>query len=245
MYDDHEVLRQMESHAELFLVLVSLAAASSVVWYVANLYTAWRTRRHPVPLGMCYFWVAHDMSISLGLGLDQSVADHPYIVALRWGMAPLAVCNLVYLYSIMRFGRSELAPHLNRNLYITVLAVGAAITTLNWIVLKNALGDGLYLVTLALSASAAPPWTAALLWRRRSRAGISRIAWDAFAVIIPGIFGCTLVLGGPFVEWPWITLGVLATLGGIGAAVMIHRAPAHPLGTPGDGNAPPARPARC
>jgi hypothetical protein len=226
MYDPQQVLMAIDQHKRGILALCGLAMICNYTWFFAAVRQGFRDRVFPIPIFCTYFWLAGDGSMVLRYNEWFHVYDHWYLKLFWLALCFTVLCELVFLYMTLRFGKDELAPNWSQAQFNVVILSGFIVTAVTWSFVKAHMGDDLYISYFHLANMAGPPFAAALLIRRRSRAGTSTLIWSAYTLMVASWFtACDLWFGPPFDSTIFVLFYIVCTLAAAGMIVAVRRAP--------------------
>jgi hypothetical protein len=228
-YDPAEVLRSIDQHRVALLVPCAIAFVLNYVWFVDAMRVARRERRYSMPIAATYAFMAHDLAYVGHFSTWFGDGGHWFSKLFWVGMSLSFGMELVLLWQTIEYGWAEHAPHWSRSRWTGAVLAGAAGTITLWWILKGALADPLFLMSLGLITAAYPPMGTALLLHRRSRAGQTVLMWAAYTGLTMFWFPATTFgFGHQFRSGPWIGLWVLSTGWGAVNTWLVARAPARP-----------------
>jgi hypothetical protein len=232
MYDPYRVLAAIDQHKWGVLALCSLAMLCNYTWFIAAVRQGFRDRVFPIPVFCTFFWLAGDASMVMRYDLWFNVYDHWYVKLFWLALVFTVLCELVFLYMTLRFGREELLPSWTPTQFRLLVFSGLIVTVVTWSFVKVHLRDDLYISYFHLANMAGPPFAAALLVRRRSRAGTTPLIWGAYTVMVASWFlACALWFGSPFDSTMCIVFYCVCTASAAAMTVAVGRMPAYaPLG---------------
>lgn len=143
-----------------------------------------------------------------------------------WLALLITTCfELVFLATIIRFGREEIAPHLSQPQF-TAVCIGALVVAVAlWAVFKANVDDPLYLTTFLLTITWCLPSLTALHLRRGVRRGMSVRQLVAYCGMALGYVLLTIVVFEFHSFW-WIALCVVTLAWGAVVAWAVSRSPA-------------------
>ncbi len=226
IYDPTMVLAAVDRHKWGVIALCGAAMIFNYTWFIAAWRQGLRDRTYPVPLFCTLFWLVGDGSVVLNYDLWFNVYDHWY-VKLFWAALVLTVlCELVFIYLTLRFGRAELVPSWTQGQFVALVLAGLVLMIVTWSVVKRAIGDELFITYFHLANMAGPAFGAALMLRRRSRAGTAPLVWDAYTVMVACWFlACALWFGPPFASPQMILFYAACTATAAAMAIAVRRMP--------------------
>ena len=142
----------------------------------------------------------------------------------RW----LTVINeLVFLWLTLRFGRKEFAPRLTQPQFTALVLAWLAMMVVGFELVKSWIGDPLYINYFHLANLIGPPFAAAMVVRRGTRAGTSPLIWGAYTVMVASWFTATaLWFGEAFTTPGHFALYAVSTAGAAGMFLFVRRLPA-------------------
>jgi hypothetical protein len=224
MYDAHQVLAAIDQHRWGILYLCSIAMICNYTWFFAAVRQGFKDRVFPIPIFCTFFWLAGDASMVLRYDLWFHVYDHWYVKLFWLALCFTVICELIFLYMTLRFGRDELLPSWSQTQFRALVFAGLAITAVTWSFVKAHMSDDLYISYFHLANMAGPPFAAAMLIRRGSRAGTTTLIWAAYTVMVASWFLATaLWFGSPFDTAPFIIFYLICTASAAAMTVAVSR----------------------
>jgi hypothetical protein len=224
MYDPRLVLAAIDAHKWQIIALCSLAMLCNYIYFISAVRQGFRDRVFPVPMFCTFFWLAGDGSMVARYDLWFNVYDHWYL-KLFWAALVLTVlCELVFLYMLLKFGRNELLPSWTQSQFRALVFAGLIVSTVVWVFVKEAIRDDLYITYFHLANMAGPLFGAAQVIRRRSTAGTNPLIWSAYTVMVASWFtACALWFGPPFASSNYLALYAACTLSAAAMAIFVRR----------------------
>lgn len=230
MYDAESVLRIVDDHVVLVVLLGALALAANWTYFFECARLAQRDRCTPMALWATTIFIGHDGSYLLHAdqwfnGYDGVPGS--WFPPLFWvGLIVTFTFECIFFVQTVRFGRREIAPRLTQQQWVGYCLGALVAGFVFWSVVKTYLDDDLYLMTFLVTFGMCAPATIPAMIRRGSRLGTGIVQMWAYALI--GVFYIALtvlVLGDPFDDVVWL-LGC-ATCLGLSAflLVLVHRLP--------------------
>src|ERR1700730_19346401 len=110
MYDPQQVLAAIDQHKWPILALCAFAMLCNYTWFIAAVRQGFRDRVFPIPMFCTFFWLAGHGSMVLRYDQWFNVYRHWYVELFWLALVFTVVCELVFLYMTLRFGREELLP---------------------------------------------------------------------------------------------------------------------------------------
>jgi len=226
VYDPYPVLASIDDHRWGILALCGLAMLCNYVWFIAAVRQGFRDRVYPIPVFCTYFWLAGDASMVLRYDLWFNVYDHWYLKLFWLALVFTVLCELIFLYMTLRFGREELLPSWSPMQFRALVVAGFIAAAVTWSFVKSQLHDDLYVSYFHLANMAGPLFAAALLIRRRSRAGTTPLIWGAYTVMVASWFlACALWFGTPFDSAMFVLFYAVCTVAAGAMTVAVSRLP--------------------
>ena len=240
MYEPYEVLASLDRNMWRIFALCGFAMICNYTWFFAAVRQGFRDRVVPVPVFCTLFWLAGDASMVMRYDLWFNVYDHWYLKLFWLALVFTVACELVFLYMTLRLGRKELAPGLSQPQFTILVLCGLAVMWVGWEMVKDLIGDPLYINYFHLANLVGPAMAAAQIFRRGNRAGTSPLIWWAYTAMVASWFiACALWFGGPFASAGFIVVYVVCTSAAAAGAVTVTRMPAYDPST-ADVDAPAA-----
>jgi hypothetical protein len=227
MYDYAPVLAALDANMWKVLALCGLAMVCNYTWFIAAVRQGLRDQTVPIPVFCTLFWLAGDASMVARYERWFVEIDHWY-VKLFWAALVLTVINeLVFLWLTLRFGRKELAPRLTQPQFTALVLAWLATMVIGFELVKAWIGDPLYINYFHLANLIGPPFAAAMVARRGTRAGTSPLIWGAYTVMVASWFTATaLWFGDAFTTPGHFALYVISTASAAAMFLFVRRLPA-------------------
>jgi hypothetical protein len=226
VYDPHQLLAMIDAHVAGILALCGVAMICNIVYFTETARVARRQRLYSMPPACTFLWLPHDAWFVAGYDTWFNGYGHWY-VELFWVALVLTVAfEVLFLVQAIRYGRGELLPSWSPRGFAALICAGAVAGAVVWGMVKHVLRDDLYAVSFGFTMALYPPFGVALLVRRRSGAGQSRLQWAAYTVMAAAWFSASAIFFGPaFRSWQWIALGLASVLGGLAVLYALGRVP--------------------
>lgn len=225
-YDPWAVLNAIEQHKVAVFALLGGALICNYIWYVEAVRVARRDRAYCIPLACTYVWLAHDASLVASYDKWFNKYDHWFMQMLWFGLVVTTVFEAYFIVLTIRYGHAELFPTLDRRAFIAAVLAGQVAVTAAWIVLKDMLGDELFLYSLGLAVVWYAPFGMAMAIRRGGRRGQTVKMWISYLGGTLGYFTASLWFGPYFRSWRWLTLGAVSVAWVLATACFIARSAA-------------------
>jgi hypothetical protein len=227
MYDYAPVLAALDANMWKVLALCGLAMVCNYTWFIAAVRQGLRDQTVPIPVFCTLFWLAGDASMVARYERWFVEIDHWY-VKLFWAALVLTVINeLVFLWLTLRFGRKEFAPRLTQPQFTGLVLAWLATMVVGFELVKEWIGDPLYINYFHLANLIGPPFAAAMVVRRGTRAGTSPLIWGAYTVMVASWFTATaLWFGDAFTTPGHFALYVISTASAAAMFLFVRRLPA-------------------
>ncbi|HWO25748.1 MAG TPA: hypothetical protein VNO30_43720 [Kofleriaceae bacterium] len=226
MYNPHLVLASIDQHRWAIIALCSFAMLCNYTWFFAAVRQGFRDRVVPVPIVCVFFWLVGDGTMVWHYDLWFNVYDHWYVKLFWFALVLTVICELIFMYMILRFGRKELTPSWSQGQFAILIISGVAVMLVVWLFVKVLIGDPLYITYFHLANMAGPAFGAAMLIRRRSRVGTTPLIWGAYTLMSGSWFlACALWFGPPFASLEFILLYVACTGAAAAMTVAVSRMP--------------------
>jgi hypothetical protein len=227
MYDYALVLAALDANMGKVIALCGLAMACNYTWFIAAVRQGLRDQTVPIPIFCTLFWLAGDASMVARYERWFVEIDHWY-VKLFWAALVLTVINeLVFLWLTLRFGRKEFAPRLTQPQFTGLVLAWLATMVVGFELVKEWIGDPLYINYFHLANLIGPPFAAAMVVRRGTCAGTSPLIWGAYTVMVASWFTATaLWFGDAFTTPGHFALYVISTASAAAMFLFVRRLPA-------------------
>jgi hypothetical protein len=225
MYDASEVLQRIDDHLALVLVFGGLSFGCLFVYFYETARLGFAHRCAPMTLLAVSVFVVHDGNFVINFSDWFNKYDH-WLFKGFWAALVLTTCfELVFLWTIIKFGREEMAPRLSQRQFTLACLGGVVVAAVAWAAFKVNIDDPLYLISFMLTIFWCLPSITTLYMRRGVRRGMSvRQLW-AYCGMTLGYVLLTIVVFQFHAFW-WIALCAV-TLGWGGLMLWaVSRAPA-------------------
>jgi hypothetical protein len=226
MYDVQETLAHIDDHKWAVIALGAGALVLNFVFFWAALRQAQRDRVYSVPVFTTLFWLCGDSSFLWHYDRWFNTYDHWYPKLFWVGLVVTMLFEVAFLVQIIRYGRKELFPWGSQAQFtvLVLFALGAAIVT--WSMIRHVIGDGLWITYFGLASIAGPLAAAALISKRRSRAGQNPLIWIAYTGMVMCWFTAEILWFGPtFHGAEFIATGIVTIAASAGVAWAVTRLP--------------------
>ena len=224
-YDPTQVLSAIDANTVPFLLLFSLCMIGAVTWYIVSIRVARRDQLVSIPFICTVTWLPHDTSFLFLMG-EWIELGHWFPIGFSAMMIIFVGIELVWLSQMIKYGHKEYAPTTDQRIFAIgcvalIFMAGAA-----WFLLKSALNDPLYLVSMYLTIAYCPAAAIAIAWRRGSRQGQSILQWVGFMLMtVAYAIGSGLWWGEAFRSWPWVVYGIAVSASGLAVIAVLLRLP--------------------
>jgi hypothetical protein len=227
MYDSTPVLAALDANMWKVLALCGVAMACNYTWFIAAVRQGLRDETVPIPIFCTLFWLAGDASMVARYERWFVEIDHWY-VKLFWAALVLTVINeLVFLWLTLRFGRREFAPRLTQPQFTALVLAWLATMVVGFELVKSWIGDPLYINYFHLANLLGPPFAAAMVVRRGTRAGTSPLIWGAYTMMVASWFTATaLWFGDAFTSTGHFALYAVSTASAAAMFLYVRTLPA-------------------
>jgi len=226
-YDTTAVLRQVDQHVVLVLVLCALALIGNYILWIENIRHGFRARVYSMPVPCLLFFLCHDLTFVASYHLWFHDIDHWFPKLWWFGLILTVMMELTFLGMFFKFGRKELASRVSQRAFVAATLVGLAFTAVGWAVIKSVMDDELFLVIFGFTVFWCGPWYFALTWRRGHAAGQTVLGWVGYLMMPLFYWPATMILSEVFRSVTWIALGIAAFLGGVINLGFVHHLNRH------------------
>jgi len=224
MYDATAALQAIDLHATTILACLMVTVVFAFIYFFIAFAMAVKQKVYVVPFIGAAVFLWHDFTFVLMYNQWFHVYNHWWVKMWWYALCGTVFLELVMLYQVYRYGHQELWPNLSKRAFGALIVLGTLGIGMMWALVKISLGDPLFFITFAITASFSVPFHTALMSRRQSRAGqsiameLSTIVmlWSltgAFAQIAPffrsaGYLGFVAV----FTLWPLANVALILRL---------------------------------
>jgi hypothetical protein len=228
VYDSVQVLRAIDEHTLGVFGFLVISVGGMYLWFIEGLRVSRRDRAYAFPAAVTLFYLAHDTSFVVRV--DKWLGYDHWFVYLWWAALVLtSLMELVCLRQVWRYGREELAPTLSPRAFGWALVGAFGCAEVLWSAVKHALGespaagDDLFMFSFGATVLFYPPFTIAMMLRRRSSRGQTVLMWVGFGGIGVGYFGASIAYFGPaFRGWEWVTMAIVSVLACVLGGGLVH-----------------------
>jgi hypothetical protein len=245
MYDVRQVIAQQNANEWKIIAVCTVAMMFNYGWFFSALRVARRDRRYSVPVFCTLFWLVGDSSFLWHFHTWFHTYKNWY-TELFWVALIFTVCfEVAFTVQLIQYGRDELVPSWTQRQFTALVLGGVGTAIVWWSLVRHVLSDPLWIIYFDFANFVGPFFGAALLLRRRSRAGQTAAIWWCYAAMsFCWYLAQTLWFGSPFHSDEYIFLGAFCVVASVGMAYAVGRVPAYePAPTPGPGPEPVATPA--
>lgn len=226
MYDPIEVLGNIDDHQVAIIALCGAAMIFNYLWFFAAFRVARRDRHYSIPLFCTFFWLAHDASFVWRFDEWFHTYDHWYTKLFWVALVFTVLFEIAYIAQAITYGRDELLPSWSQTQFAALMVAGVIGALLVWSFVKHVLADPLYIASFDVANVAMPLLGPALLIRRGSTAGQSRVVWGGYLAMVTCWFTAHILWFGPaFQSFEYISLWVVCTVGCVGMLYALGRMP--------------------
>lgn len=226
MYDGHETLASIDSHAVSILVLCALAMVCNYTWFFASYVIARREKVYSIPIFCTLFWFAGDASFVARYDTWFDTYHHWY-VELFWGALLFTVLfEVLFIVQAIQYGRKELLPSASPRQFAALIIAGAVAAVVVWNFLNDSMGDPIAVAYFSVANAALPLMYVGILMRRRTSAGTAPLVWWGYLGMITCWFLAIALFFGPeFRSFWYLALWAVCTIAGAGVLVAVKRLP--------------------
>lgn len=226
MYDGHETLASIDSHAVSILVLCALAMVCNYTWFFASYVIARREKVYSIPIFCTLFWFAGDASFVARYDTWFDTYHHWY-VELFWGALLFTVLfEVLFIVQAIQYGRKELLPSASPRQFAALIIAGAVAAVVIWNFLNDSMGDPIAVAYFSVANAALPLMYVGILMRRRTSAGTAPLVWWGYLGMITCWFLAIALFFGPeFRSFWYLALWAVCTIAGAGVLVAVKRLP--------------------
>lgn len=211
MYDPQTILRAIDDHTVVVLLLFGAAMVLQNVAMVAAVVMTRREGWISIPLPCTFLWFAHDLGVVVRFDTWFHTYDHWFLRLFWLGLLAALLLELVFLAQASWVGRKEYLPDGSQAQWNALLLGGAAFVVLCWEYQKTIWDDPLYQALAATTLYLLPLATVPLVLRRGSAVSQSPVIYGCFAAMVPLWWGTTAgFYGDAFTTWQYLTSGVVA-----------------------------------
>jgi uncharacterized membrane protein len=224
MYDASEVLQRIDDHLALVLIFGGLSFGCLFVYFYETARLGFAHRCAPMTLLAVSVFVVHDGNFVINFDDWFNGYDH-WLFKGFWAALVVTTCfELVFLWTIIKFGREEMAPRLSQRDFTFACLGGVVAAAAGWAAFKESIDDPLYLISFMLTIFWCLPSISTLYMRRGVRRGMSvRQLW-AYCGMTLGYVLLTIVVFQFHAFW-WIALCTVTLGWGVGMLLAVSRAP--------------------
>ncbi|WP_330461642.1 hypothetical protein OIB37_35140 [Streptomyces sp. NBC_00820] len=241
MYDPHEFLRVVDDHKVPVLIGGTITMLLNYAWFYEAIRVARKDRAFPVPAACLFLWFAHDGLFVWSYPLWFHTYDHWFLKLFWVAIVVTALCELLFLRDLLRYGRAETAPSLTQGRFRVGVVLAMAGVWVTWVVLHQVMNDPLNIYAFFVVNILYPVFGTAMTLRRGSRRGQTTMMWVYCTLETTAwVLTCVLFLGDMFRSWPWLSLGAVMILWTAAGAVLVHRSPSYAAQEPAPLSAQPA-----
>ena len=227
MYDPVKVLAAMDVNRVPISIVFGFGMLFSNLWYIVTLRDARRDRVISMPLFVSATWLVHDGSYILNFQ-HWFAMGHWFPTFFWFSLLPIFIIEIIWVWQNIDYGRKEFYPWINgRNYTLGVMGV-IACAAAGWALLKWFINDPLYLISMYLTVSYYPAMSLAMIVRRRTSQGQSKLLWVCFILnFVPWTIVSYLWWGGGvFRSLPHVIYGMVVIASAIVVLTVLSRLPA-------------------
>ncbi|MDB5968395.1 MAG: hypothetical protein JWQ90_845 [Hydrocarboniphaga sp.] len=173
MYDAHAALLAIDQHTFTIMACLLSTAFFVFVYFFIAFAMARKQQVYVVPFIGSAVFLWHDFSFVLMYDKWFHFYNHWWVKMWWFALCATVVLEVVMLYQVYRYGHKELWPNLSKRAFGMLIVLGTIGIGLLWALVKVSLGDELFFITFAITASFSVPFHTAVMSRRQSRAGQS------------------------------------------------------------------------
>jgi hypothetical protein len=225
MYDAHEVLRLVDDRTVLVLLFGGLSFGSLFVYFGETMRLGFADRVAPMTLLATTTFVAHDGNFVLNFDDWFNGYDHWLLKGFWLALVITTGIELVFLWTITRFGREEIAPGLSQQQFTIACGLALVAAVSLWAVFKTSVDDPLYLTSFMLTIAWCLPSATTLYLRRGARRGLSTRQAAGYWFMALGDVLLTIVVF-EFHDFWWIAMCAVILIWGAVMWRLIARLPA-------------------
>lgn len=183
MYDAHAALQAIDLHATTIMACLLVTVVFAFLYFFIAMSMAIRQKVYVVPFIGAAVFLWHDFTFVLMYDKWFNVYDHWWVKMWWWALCGTVILELVMLYQVYRYGHKELWPNLSRRAFGALVVLGTLGIGVLWALVKTSLGDELFFITFAITASFSVPFHTAIMSKRQSSAGQS-IAMELSTIVM-------------------------------------------------------------
>lgn len=225
MYDAQAALQAIDLHTTSIMACLLVTVVFAFLYFFIALNMAIRQKVYVVPFIGAAVFLWHDFTFVLMFDTWFNVYDHWWVKMWWWALCGTVALELVMLWQVFRYGHQELWPKLSRRAFGALVVLGTLGIGVLWALIKTTLGDELFFITFAITASFSVPFHTAIMSRRQSNAGQSIVMELSTIVMLWSLTGAFAQID-PFFRSP-VYLGFVAvfTLWPLANCWLIRRLP--------------------
>jgi hypothetical protein len=226
MYHAHQTLAVMNGHKWAIIAVAGLALPLNIVFFVAALRQARRDRAYSIPIFTTLFWLCGDSSFLWHYDKWFHTYKNWYPEFFWFGLLLTVAFEVAFTIQVVQYGRAEHLPHWTQRQWTALVLAGVGAAIVVWSMIRHVITDPLWITYFDLATVAGPLAGAALLIRRRSRAGQSPLIWITYTLMAACYFTAELLwFGPPFRSSEFIAMAVVSVAGSAAVAYVVIRMP--------------------
>lgn len=215
MYQTADVLRMVDQHRTIILLLCAFALTGNYIFWIENLRLGFRHKTYSMPIGCLLFFLPHDATFVAMYAHWFHDINHWFPELWWFGLCVTVGMELAFLVMLLKYGRAEIAPQVSQTLFACMVLLGLAVCTVVWLVVKSVMEDDLFLIIFAVTIFWCAPFNLALMARRNATAGQSQLAWTGYLMMPIFYYPATFILSPGFRTPLWVALGAVTIIGGV------------------------------
>jgi hypothetical protein len=228
MYSARQVIA-FQNHNEWKIIAVcTVAMMFNYGWFFAALRVARRDRRYSVPVFCTMFWLVGDSSFLWHFHTWFNTYKNWY-TELFW-VALIFTClfEVAFTIQLIQYGRDELAPGWTQRQFAALVLGGVGVAIVWWSLVRHVLNDPLWIIYFDFANFVGPFFGAALVLRRKTRAGQTPMIWWCYAAMSACWYIAQGFWFGPsFQSDEYSFLAAFCVVAAAGLAYVLSRMPAY------------------
>jgi len=183
MYDAHEALLAIDQHTATIMACLLITVIGAFFYFVIAMTMAIKQKVYVVPFIGSAVFLWHDFTFVLMYDQWFHVYNHWWVKMWWFALCGTVGFEVLMIYQVYRYGHKELWPNLSKRAFGALVVLGTLGVGVMWALVKVSLGDPLFFITFAVTASFSVPFHTAVMSRRQSRSGQS-IAMELSTIVM-------------------------------------------------------------
>jgi hypothetical protein len=227
MYEPLHVLHAIDRNKAAIMTLCTGAMICNYAWFFAAVRQGFKDKVYPIPIVSTLFWLTGDASVVIRWLTGHDAYNHWYVRLFAMSLILTVICELTFLFLILKFGRKELMPSNSQAEFNRAIFAGLFVTIVVWTYINSNMIDPLNITYFNLANMIGPVASAALIIKRGSRAGTSSFIWWGYTAMLSFFYlACILFYGRPFYSPGYILFDAVNIASSAAVAMMVSRMPA-------------------